>query len=154
PYFGFGVVGGAANQGVQALSSFHSGLEFEFASNFSIAATFVLRRTRALLPGYTAGSAVSLGTTIDAITHDSWRPGFGLVINASPSFLQFATGTSAPANNGTAPQSKASPAEQPRNGEQTPAEQPGNGEQPPAARPGNGGQPPAAQPGNGGQPPA
>lgn len=96
PYFGFGVIGAAPNQGVQGLSSFHAGFEFEFASNFSIATNFVLRRMRTLTDGYRPGSPVTAGMTIDGVTGESWLPGFAIVINATPSFLQFATGASEP----------------------------------------------------------
>jgi hypothetical protein len=92
PFIGFGLVG-ASSQGVEALSSFHVGLEVEFASSFSIAADFVLRRTSGLAQGYHVGSPVAASATIDDVTGDTWQPGFALVINASPSFLTFATGS-------------------------------------------------------------
>jgi hypothetical protein len=94
PFIGYGLVG-ASSQGLQGLSSFHAGIEFEFAANFSVAADFVLRRTTGLSQGYVVGSPVTLTATLGDVTHDVWQPGFGLVLNATPSFLQFATGSGA-----------------------------------------------------------
>jgi hypothetical protein len=94
PFIGFGVLGASPDQGLQGLTSVHVGFELEVASNFSIAATFAYRRVRRLAPGYEPGSPVAMGMEADSFTTDGWEPGFGLVVNASPSFLQFATGKS------------------------------------------------------------
>lgn len=102
PFLGFGVLGVSPDQGLQGLSSFHGGLELEVASNFSIAATFVYRRTRRLVAGYEIGSPVAAGMSADDLTSDAWVPGFAIVINATPAFLQFATGKSSPAASGGA----------------------------------------------------
>jgi hypothetical protein len=99
PFIGYGLLG-ASSQGIQALSSIHLGFEFEFASNFSVAANFVMRRTQGLAQGYQPGSPVPVTTTIDDVTRDTWQPGFAFVVNASPSFLQFATATGGGGNNG------------------------------------------------------
>jgi hypothetical protein len=94
PFVGFGVLGtGTAGGGVQALSSVHFGLELEFAKSFSIALTGVARRTQALNNGYAAGSPVTGSMTVTDFTHDDWKPGLGVVVNATPSFLQFALGS-------------------------------------------------------------
>ncbi len=93
PFFGFGVLGTTPNQGVQGLSSVHLGIEYEVADNFSIAATAVYRRSKTLANGYAVGSPVESGMTLDNITVDNWSWGFAVVVNATPSFLQFAAGT-------------------------------------------------------------
>lgn len=94
PYIGFGAVGTTDGDRLKAFTSFHAGLEIEFASNFSVALTFVRRKTRDLQTGYQDGSPVMTGATIDSVTTEGWVNGFGVVINASPEFLQFATGSS------------------------------------------------------------
>jgi hypothetical protein len=94
PFVGFGVLGVSPDKGIQGLSSFHLGLEYEVANNLSIAATFVYHRSRQLAMGYTPGAPVAVGMTADNVTTNSWERGFAIVINASPSFLQFATGDS------------------------------------------------------------
>jgi hypothetical protein len=91
PFVGFGLLGAQAT-GIEALSSVHFGVEFEFANSFSIATTFVMHRTQKLAEGYQAGSPIASGMTLDGITETAWRPGFAVVVNASPGFLQFATG--------------------------------------------------------------
>jgi hypothetical protein len=99
PYLGFGMLGAGTAQGnLQALTSFDAGLEFEFANSFSIALAFALRRTKALDAGYSIGSPVTPGMTIDDVTHDQWLPGAEVVVNASPAFLQFATGSGSSGN--------------------------------------------------------
>lgn len=103
PYIGFGVIGTSPDKGIQGLSSFHAGLEFEIAQNLSIAATFVYRRGRQLAAGYTPGAPVTAGMTVDNVTTDSWGRGFAIVVNASPSFLQFATGDSSSKKSGGNP---------------------------------------------------
>lgn len=100
PFIGFGVIGTSADKGIQGLSSFHAGLEFEVAQNLSIAATFVYHRGRQLAAGYTPGAPVAAGMTVDNVTTDSWNRGFAIVLNASPSFLQFATGDSSSKKSG------------------------------------------------------
>ncbi len=87
---GYGLLGTTTTQNVQALSSFHAGLELELAQNFSIAVTLVLRRTQGLLEQYRVGSPVTAGMTAQDVVGDAWQPGLGIVINTSPSFLQFA----------------------------------------------------------------
>jgi hypothetical protein len=94
PFIGFGVIGVAPDKSLQGLSSFQIGLELEVASNFSIAATFAYRRTRELAGGYERGTPVATGTSVDDVTVDAWAPGFGIVVNTTPAFLQFATGSS------------------------------------------------------------
>jgi hypothetical protein len=89
PYIGFGVVG-TAPEGVQALSSFHAGLEFEFSKSFSIAVTVAIRRMQALTNGYVVGSPVTAGMSVQDVTRDAWSPGVGVIVNATPAFLQFA----------------------------------------------------------------
>lgn len=103
PFVGFGVIGMAPDKGVQGLSSFHAGLEFEIAQNLSIAATFVYRRGRQLAAGYSPGAPVAAGMTVDNVTTESWDRGFAIVVNASPSFLQFATGDSSSKKSGGNP---------------------------------------------------
>jgi hypothetical protein len=101
PYFGFGVFGAALNQGTQAFSSFHLGLEIEFFTNFSVATTVAIRRTPVLADGYRPGSPVAPTQSVGDVTGDGWHPGFGIVINASPDFLQFATPASTKASKPT-----------------------------------------------------
>jgi hypothetical protein len=93
PYLGFGVLGGSTNQGVQGLTSAHLGVELEFSKTFSIAATAVLRRTRGLNSGYEPGSPVTSGMSVADVTSNAWSSGFAIVVNATPAFLQFATGS-------------------------------------------------------------
>jgi hypothetical protein len=100
PFIGFGVLGASPDQGIQGLTSVHVGFELEVASNFSIAATFAYRRVRQLAPGYEPGSPVAMGMDADSFTTDGWEPGFALIVNASPSFLQFATGKSSSGGEG------------------------------------------------------
>lgn len=92
PYLGFGVLGGSTNQGLQALTSAHLGLELEFSKSFSVAATLVLRRTKCLNSGYQPGSPVTIGMTVADVTSNTWSTGLAIVVNATPDFLQFATG--------------------------------------------------------------
>jgi hypothetical protein len=90
PFVGFGIVGATTTGTLSALSSFHVGLEVEFSANFSIATTFAMRRTLALADGYHPGSPVAAGASVEGVTEDSWQPGFGIIVNATPDFLQFA----------------------------------------------------------------
>jgi hypothetical protein len=92
PYFGLGVLGQTAFS-VSSLTSFHVGIEVEFAQNFSVAATLAAKRTPVLADGYSAGSPVPVSPNADAFTVSGWRPGFGLFINATPSFFQFPLGS-------------------------------------------------------------
>jgi len=101
PYIGFGLVGAGPAQNIQALSSFHFGVELEFAQSFSVALTFVERRTQALADGYHVGSPVSGGMSVADVTRDAWQPGMALVVNATPSFLQFAMGSGSGSTPGT-----------------------------------------------------
>lgn len=55
PFLGFGLLGQSVDK-LDALTSFHGGLELEFARDFSLAATVVVRRARKLSDGYAAGS--------------------------------------------------------------------------------------------------
>lgn len=108
PYFGIGIVGQAAD-GVSAFNSFYLGAEFEFASNFSVAAAAVWRNVDTLRHGYVEGSAVESGTDF---TRSSTQLGFGVVLNVSPDFLQFAMGGSGKTgtSGGTAANSQSAPA--------------------------------------------
>jgi hypothetical protein len=92
PYLGFGLVGQSAGS-LDALTSLHAGIEFEFARDLSVALTFVLRKGRALASGYVVGSPVEAGAAPESFTTPVASFGGGLVISSSPSFLQFATGT-------------------------------------------------------------
>jgi hypothetical protein len=91
PYIGFGLVGQSAKD-ITAFTSFHAGIDFEFARDFSLAATFVLKSTRVLSDGYSPGSPIDAATAEDRFTEASFVPGGAIVFSASPSFLQFATG--------------------------------------------------------------
>lgn len=101
PFIGFGIVGQSSTNGVQGLTSFHAGIEIEFASNFSVALTYAYRRARVLADGYAEGSPVAMSLTADNVTTDGWSSGFAVVLNASPEFLQFASGKSADTPKGT-----------------------------------------------------
>lgn len=90
PFVGFGVVGqGAA--GVEALNAIYTGVEVEFTPTFSLAAAAVWRRVTSLADGYAVGSPVEVGTSY---TTTKTGVGFGLILNVSPDFLQFATPSS------------------------------------------------------------
>jgi hypothetical protein len=90
PYLGFGIIGQGAS-GVESFGSIHLGLEFEVTRTFSVAGTAVWRRVTTLSDGYSVGSPVPAGTNF---TTKSTGIGFGLVLNVSPDFLQFATPSS------------------------------------------------------------
>ncbi|KYF58084.1 hypothetical protein BE08_41135 [Sorangium cellulosum] len=91
PFLGFGLVGQDA-KGIAALTSVHMGVELEFARDFSVALTAVWKRTRVLSAGYAPGSPVAANASEDEFSSTKFVPGFGVVLNATPSFLQFATG--------------------------------------------------------------
>jgi hypothetical protein len=93
PFVGFGLVGQSAT-GIAALTSFHIGLEVEFTRELSLAATFVLKRSRGLSNGYAVGSPINAGAAEDSFTTTSFVPGGALVLTATPQFLQFSTGAS------------------------------------------------------------
>ncbi|KYF68669.1 hypothetical protein BE11_10330 [Sorangium cellulosum] len=91
PFLGFGLVGQDA-KGIAALTSVHMGVELEFARDFSVALTAAWKRTRVLSAGYAPGSPVAASASEDEFSSTKFVPGFGVVLNATPSFLQFATG--------------------------------------------------------------
>jgi hypothetical protein len=91
PFIGFGLVGQSAKD-ISAFTSFHAGLDLEFARDFSLAFTFVLKSTRVLSDGYSPGSPIDAGVAEDRFTEASFVPGGAIVFSASPAFLQFATG--------------------------------------------------------------
>ncbi len=96
PYFGFGLVsvGPDANKGgtkVDFLKSVHVGLELEFAQNFSVAATFVIRRVNRLPEDLHIGSPIS--GDVPTVTGVGMGP--GIVLNVSPDFLKLASKGSA-----------------------------------------------------------
>lgn len=92
-YVGFGLLSASAT-GVDSFTSFHIGPELEFTQDISLALTFVLNRTRKLSLGYEVSSPIEAGASVDSFTSPTVVPGVGLVLNASPAFLQFATGAS------------------------------------------------------------
>jgi len=85
PYLGFGVLSVSSGGEVGFLKSIHLGLELEFAQNFSLAATFVIRRVDRLPEDLQIGSAVRDGTVPTTATIGF---GPGLVINVSPDVLK------------------------------------------------------------------
>ncbi len=85
PYFGIGVIGQSPG-GVDSFRSLYLGLELEFASSFSVAATAVWRKVDTLAGKYVVGSPVQPGTDF---TQSATGFGFGLVLNATPDFFQF-----------------------------------------------------------------
>jgi hypothetical protein len=93
PYLGFGIIGQGAS-GAESFGSLHVGLEVEVTRTFSIAGTVVWRRVTTLSKGYAVGSPVNAGTDF---TTKGTGVGFGLVLNVSPDFLQFATPSSSTA---------------------------------------------------------
>lgn len=98
PFVGFGLVG-QSNSDISALTSFHLGVEVEFMRDFSLALTAVAKRTRWLSDGYTLGSPIESGTAPETFTEPGFAFGGALVLNASPEFLQFATGSSSKEGN-------------------------------------------------------
>jgi hypothetical protein len=86
-YAGFGAVTYAAGN-FDYLKSFHVGLEIEL-KNFSIAGTFVTRRTPSLNSALRVGDEIP---TADIDTVDQFRWGVALVANFSTEFLRFTAG--------------------------------------------------------------
>lgn len=91
PYLGFGLVGMDDKGKLDALTSFHMGLEFEFARDFSLAATATWRRSVTHLVKH---DNVALGKVAPPDNENyTWERsgwGFGIVINATPELLSFA----------------------------------------------------------------
>lgn len=86
PYIGFGVVGTTGEEAIP-FGSLYLGWEVEFARHFSVAITYTMHRVTRLATGY------EIGSPVDATTNfTSTGPGHGIaiVLNGSPSFLQFA----------------------------------------------------------------
>jgi hypothetical protein len=88
PYIGLGTLSVGQGTGIEFFRTIHLGLEWEPLRNFSIAATFVMRRVTRLQHGYEVGSPVNSG---DPPTREQLALGFGLVLNLTPEFFRFAT---------------------------------------------------------------
>lgn len=90
PYIGFGLAGQSAT-GIEALNAIYTGIEVEFTPTFSLAGAVVWRKVTDLADGYAVGSPVGINTNY---TTEKTGVGFGLILNVSPDFLQFATPSS------------------------------------------------------------
>jgi hypothetical protein len=86
PFIGFGVVGMSGAEAVP-FGSLYLGWEMEFARHFSVAIAYTLHRVTRLATGYEIGSPVDATTNF---TETGPGHGIAIVLNGSPSFLQFA----------------------------------------------------------------
>lgn len=87
PYIGIGVVGTTAGGGVEGLTAFYFGLEWEPMRGLSVAGTIVARRVDRLQPGLEVGDpALEIG----GVTRNGYELGWGVVISFSPDVLQVA----------------------------------------------------------------
>ena len=92
PYIGFGLAGQSGDT-LKALTGLYLGAEVEFAPAFSLALTYAIRRVDSLSEGLAVGTEV--GVDAKYITTTTGH-GFGLVVNFSPEFLQFARASASP----------------------------------------------------------
>jgi len=94
PYIGLGVLATGGNASpIEALTSVHLGLEFEFNKSSSLALNFVLRRGHVLQEGYRVGGPIAaseVGTDSTVPTKFGLLPAMGIVFNVSPEFLRIA----------------------------------------------------------------
>ncbi|GEM_PF-3429475 len=84
-YVGVGL-GSAGASGLGALSAFHVGVEIALNKDVSLALVGSVRFGVRLADGFSVGSPLAAGTTVE--TTPIPLPGFGLVFNVSPDFMK------------------------------------------------------------------